>query len=88
MCLALHLGGQWIEGSVEYAKSIYAAPYPESPLYPTFNGYSFVSRDGEVCGLCVGMKVCLLSVGSQVRKGGSDASGRIGPRVCVGICCW
>ncbi len=50
---AIQLGGQWIEGSVEHG-----------PLYSTHlvphgatRGYYFMSEAGDVCGLCIGMKV-------------------------------
>ncbi len=52
---AIQLGGQWIEGRVEHG-----------PLYATHlvpqgatRGYSFISEAGNVCGLCIGMKVRL-----------------------------
>ena len=51
--IAVWLGGQWIEGSVEHAGSLYAS---ESSGRPE-RGYYFVARNGGMCGLCTGMRV-------------------------------
>ena len=46
-------GGRWIPGSVEHAPvySIGALPHQK------VNGYFFVARTGETCGICTGMRV-------------------------------
>jgi Domain of unknown function (DUF5348) len=53
--IAVWLGGQWIEGSVEHTGSLYAN---ESSGRPE-RGYYFVASNGGVCGLCTGMRVRL-----------------------------
>jgi hypothetical protein len=54
--LALLLGGQWIEGRVEHASSLYASER-SSKLE---KGYYFIDSNSQICGLCSGMKVRLL----------------------------
>jgi len=63
--VSLLLGGQWIDGCVEYENRLY-------PVGQTFEqvmrgaplqyrgGYCFVSSDGNICGLCIGMQVRLI----------------------------
>ena len=50
--LEICLGGVWIAGSIEHAGRLYAI----EGMKPQ-RGYYFIASDGEVCGLCVGMKV-------------------------------
>ena len=52
--LLILLDGYWIEGSVEHASGLYAV---EHAAHPVSSGYYFLTSDGSVCGLCVGMKV-------------------------------
>jgi hypothetical protein len=52
-CIAIWLGGQWIEGSVEHAGKLYASEASGR----TERGYYFVASNGGVCGLCTGMRV-------------------------------
>jgi Domain of unknown function (DUF5348) len=52
--LAILLGGYWTLGSIEHAGGLYAL---EQAAQPTSSGYSFLARDGSVCGLCAGMNV-------------------------------
>ena len=52
--LALLLGGCWIDGSIEHASGLYAI---EKALQSVSSGYYFLASDGNVCGLCTGMKV-------------------------------
>jgi uncharacterized protein DUF5348 len=54
--LALLLNGQWIEGSIEHAANLYAI---ESAPRPIYSGFYFIDNDGNICGLCAGMKVRL-----------------------------
>jgi hypothetical protein len=54
--MAIWLGGQWIEGSVEHAGGLYA----NESSGQAQRGYYFVARNGGVCGLCAGMRVRLL----------------------------
>jgi hypothetical protein len=64
--LAIEIGGQWIEGRVEYALALYVNMGPrwlfETPQKPAvIDGYYFVAaHDGSMCGLCVGMWVRIL----------------------------
>ncbi len=63
--LSIQLGGQWIDGSVEYASELYVNMgmqyLGEPPRLPrVIDGYYFIARGGGICGLCVGMKVRLL----------------------------
>lgn len=44
----IEIGGQWVKGSVEHATNIYVH---------ALRGYYFVSSNGDICGLCVGMIV-------------------------------
>lgn len=56
--LAIRLGGQWIEGIVEYGTMCYCEDYHvEQHL---IRGYYFRADTGELCGLCIGMTVRLL----------------------------
>lgn len=55
-CIAVWLGGQWIRGSIESGAKLSTELVPGRPT----RGYYFISDDGGVCGLCVGMKVRLL----------------------------
>lgn len=62
--LAIRLGGQWIEGSVEYAGDRYVnmgmQHGGEPPRLPrVLDGYYFIANDGTMCGLCTGMSVRL-----------------------------
>jgi Domain of unknown function (DUF5348) len=50
--LEICLGGVWIAGSIEHAGRLYAI----EGMKPQ-RGYCFIASDGEVCGLCAGMKV-------------------------------
>jgi hypothetical protein len=52
--IAVWLGGQWVDGSVESGARLSTEVVP--PGHPT-RGYYFISDVGGVCGLCVGMKV-------------------------------
>ena len=52
--IAIQLGGQWIEGSVEHTGQLYAV---ELGPRPVVSGYYFQATKGGSCGLCVGMKV-------------------------------
>jgi hypothetical protein len=52
--LAIMLDGHWIEGSIEHAGGLYAL---EQAAQPASSGYYFLASDGNVCGLCAGMKV-------------------------------
>ena len=52
--LAILLNGHWIEGSIEHAGGLYAL---EQAAQPASSGYYFLAREGNVCGLCAGMKV-------------------------------
>ncbi len=61
--LALHLGGQWIAGRVEHSNQP-TTKYPGADgLYSITGangpqiGYYFIAEGGDVCGLCVGMRV-------------------------------
>lgn len=63
--VSILLGGQWIEGRVEHDQRL----YPQSPQTfeeamrqtPTqfAGGYYFVAEDGNICGLCIEMRVRL-----------------------------
>ena len=52
--LALLLGGRWIDGSIEHTSGLYVR---EHTTRPVSSGYYFMASDGNVCGICVGMKV-------------------------------
>ncbi len=52
--IAILLNGHWIEESIEHASGPYAL---EQAARPASNGYYFLASDGNVCGLCAGMKV-------------------------------
>jgi hypothetical protein len=52
--LSILLNGHWIEGSIEHAGGLYTL---ELAVQPVSSGYYFLSNDGNVCGLCAGMKV-------------------------------
>ena len=52
--LAIMLDGHWIEGSIEHAGGLYAL---EQAAQPVSRGYYFLGSDGNVCGLCAGMRV-------------------------------
>lgn len=54
--LAILLAGQWIEGSILRAANLYVIAYGSCLVT---SGYSFITRDGGMCGLCAGMKVRL-----------------------------
>lgn len=58
--LAILLGGSWTRGRVEHST------YPDAEGCYTLTGmaqvrigYYFVAQDGQVCGLCTGMRVRL-----------------------------
>ena len=54
--LAILLSGQWIPGSIAYTANLYGI---ESAPHRLYSGYYFLDHDGNVCGLCAGMKVRL-----------------------------
>ena len=54
--LSLLLGGQWTEGRVEHGSELYASERGGQME----NGYYFLDRTGQICGLCAGMKVQML----------------------------
>jgi hypothetical protein len=54
--LAILLGGQWIEGRVEHGSSLYASERSGQ----LEKGYYFIDNNGQICGLCSGIKVRLL----------------------------
>jgi len=54
--IAIQLGGQWIEGSVEHTGNLYAAQHGPCAVV---SGYYFQATRGGVSGLCVEMKVKL-----------------------------
>jgi len=54
--LSVLLGGQWIEGSVEHGSELYASARSGQME----KGYYFLDRNGQICGLCAGMKVQML----------------------------
>ncbi len=57
------LGGKWIPGHVEHAKLTSKSTVAQAGLYAIqelgqpFAGYFFIADDGNVCGLCAGMRV-------------------------------
>lgn len=51
MLIEVFLGGQWVQGRVEFAR-VYVLPHDDN-----IGGYYFIARDGTVCGLCAGTKV-------------------------------
>ena len=51
--LSILLGGQWTQGRIEHAGDLYAL---ENAPQPASSGYYFLARDGNVCGLCAGMR--------------------------------
>jgi hypothetical protein len=53
--LAIMIGGQWIEGRVEYSRKRYTNEQSSEPR--AIQGYYFISDDGGICGLCAGMEV-------------------------------
>ncbi len=55
--IAVQLGGQWIEGSIEHTGNLYAVEYG---LRALVSGYYFQATRGGVSGVCVGMKVKVL----------------------------
>ena len=52
--LALLLGGCWIDGSIEHASGLYTSEHTPQAVS---SGYYFLASDGNMCGLCAGMKV-------------------------------
>jgi len=54
--LAVLLSGQWIQGSIACAANLYVL---ESAPQRVYSGYYFLDHDGNICGLCAGMKVRL-----------------------------
>jgi hypothetical protein len=57
--IAILLGRQWLEGRIEHSRKRYASTHLVSQH--TLAGYYFIaSRDGTICGLCVGMRVRLI----------------------------
>ncbi len=54
--IAILLSGQWIQGNIEHAANLYAI---ESAPRRVYSGFYFVDNDGNICGLCAGMKVRL-----------------------------
>lgn len=64
-CVSVLLGGQWIDGCIEHYTDLYPMQRTfeqvmrETPLQ-YMGGYCFVSSDGNICGLCVGMQVRLI----------------------------
>jgi hypothetical protein len=63
--LSVLLGGQWVDGCVEYTGGLYPVTRTfeevmrEAPCRFT-GGYIFEACDGNKCGLCVGMRVRLI----------------------------
>lgn len=63
--VSILLGGQWIDGCVEHMHGLYSQERTfeqvmrNMPL-SILGGYFFVASDGNVCGLCVGMRVRLI----------------------------
>ncbi len=58
--LAILLGGRWIAGRVEHATFPDAEGcYALTGMTQARIGYYFVASDGQVCGLCTGMRVRL-----------------------------
>ena len=55
--IAIKLGDQWIEGSVEHTGNLYATQHG---LRAVVSGYYFQATRCGISGLCVGMKVNLL----------------------------
>lgn len=57
------LNGKWIAGHVEHARITRRSTVAQQGLYTAqdaaqpFAGYLFIANDGNVCGLCAGMKV-------------------------------
>jgi hypothetical protein len=54
--LSILLGGLWIEGRVEHSSKLYASERSGHME----KGYYFIDRNGQICGLCAGMKVQVL----------------------------
>lgn len=54
--LTLLLDGQWIQGSVVHAANLSTIEQAPQRVY---NGYYFIDSDGNMHGLCAGMKVRL-----------------------------
>jgi hypothetical protein len=54
--LSILLGGQWIEGRVEHGSKMYASERSGQME----KGYYFIDRNGQICGLCTGMKIQML----------------------------
>jgi hypothetical protein len=52
--LAILLGGHWIEGGIEHAGGLYAL---EQAPQQASSGYYFLASDGNMCGICAGMKI-------------------------------
>ncbi len=55
--IAIGLGGQWIEGSVEHTGNLYAVEHGPCAVA---SGYYFQAMHGGIAGLCVGMNIKLL----------------------------
>ncbi len=51
--LEVLIGGRWIPGSVAHAPVYAIAALPHQKV----SGYFFVTRTGETCGFCAGMRV-------------------------------
>jgi hypothetical protein len=60
--ISILLGGQWIDGCVEHDRKLYPQERAleqimrEIPMQYA-GGYYFIANDGNMCGLCVGMRV-------------------------------
>ncbi len=54
--VSFEIGGQWVEGRVEYSDALYAAQLGASGR-AAIDGYYILNPEGGVCGLCVGMNI-------------------------------
>ncbi|GCE18951.1 hypothetical protein [Dictyobacter kobayashii] len=65
--IAIKIGSRWVPGTVEFARPNSKGPVPgtcvtesvSNPL-PVGACYYFISNDGDIVGLCVGMRVRIL----------------------------
>jgi len=67
--IAVLIGGHWVKGMVDHSHEVtwgqgeVLGTYVMTGVDGIHGGYYFLSRTGEVCGLCVGMLVRLLGRG-------------------------
>jgi len=54
--VSFEMGGQWVEGRVEYSAARYAVQAGAAG-HAAIDGYYILNPEGGVCGLCVGMNV-------------------------------